>query len=56
MKEIIDMLDNYATFLKSLVASAFAIKNCCVDLHDENKVLKQLRALYVTNMVMMFVI
>ena len=55
MNEIVAMLDDYSTSIKYLKGSVFVISNCCVDMHDENKVLKQLKTLYVTNLVNMFV-
>lgn len=54
MKTILKLLDKYATSTKLLVASAFIISNCCVDLREENKTLKQLKDLYVKNMVNTF--
>lgn len=50
MNEIVAMLDDYSTSIKYLKGSVFVISNCCVDMHDENKVLKQLKTLYVTNL------
>lgn len=54
MKEILKLLDKYATSTKLLVASAFIFSNCCVDLREENKMLKQLKNLYVKNLVNTF--
>lgn len=49
-----NMMDNYATNLKTFIASAFIIKNCDVDSYEEYKTLKQLRTLYTINIVIMF--
>lgn len=51
MKKILKLLDKYATSTKLLVASVFIVSNCCVDLREENKTLKQLKNLYVKNLV-----
>ncbi|XP_016657266.1 structural maintenance of chromosomes protein 5 [Acyrthosiphon pisum] len=50
MNGAVAMLDSYSTSMIYLMSSAFVVNNCCVDMEDENKVLKQLKTLYVTNM------
>jgi hypothetical protein len=51
MNGIIEMLDSYSTSIKYLIASTFVVSNCHVDMEEENKVLKQLKKLYETNLV-----
>jgi len=54
MNGAVAILDSYSTSMIYLMSSAFVVSNCCVDMEDENKVLKQLKTLYVTNMVKIF--
>lgn len=51
MNEAVATLDSYSTSMIYLMSSVFVVSNCCVDMEDENKVLKQLKTLYVTNLV-----
>jgi len=48
------MLDSYSTSMMHLIGSAFVVSNCGVDMRDENKVLSQLKTLYVTSLVKIF--
>ncbi|KAL4131729.1 hypothetical protein QTP88_009002 [Uroleucon formosanum] len=50
MNGAVAMLDSYSTAMIHLMSSAFVVSKCCVDMKDENKVLKQLKTLYVTNL------
>lgn len=51
MSEVNELLDNYSTCTKTLIASEFVVSNyCSVDTHD-NKILKELKTLYVSNLV-----
>ncbi|XP_026817249.1 structural maintenance of chromosomes protein 5 [Rhopalosiphum maidis] len=50
MNGVIVMLDSYSTSIKYLIASTFVVSNCHVDMEEENKVLKQLKKLYETNL------
>jgi len=54
MNEAVATLDSYSTSMIYLMSSVFVVNNCCVDMEDENKVLKQLKTLYVTNLVKIF--
>lgn len=54
MNKVVTMLDSYSTTMIYFMGSAFVVSNCCVDMHDEYKVLNQLKTLYVTNLVMVF--
>lgn len=54
MNGAVAMLDSYSTSMIYLISSAFVVSNCSVDMEDENKVLKQLKTLYVTNLVKIF--
>lgn len=56
MNGAVAMLDSYSTAMIHLMSSAFVVSKCCVDMKDENKVLKQLKTLYVTNLVKIFAI
>lgn len=56
MKEIVELLEDYGTCSKTLIASAFTVNYCCVDMHEENKTLKQLKTLYETNLVKIYLI
>ncbi|XP_050443520.1 structural maintenance of chromosomes protein 5 [Adelges cooleyi] len=49
MKDVNNLLDNYATSLKTLIASAFILNNSGTDMNAEYSVLKQLRQLYLSN-------
>jgi len=55
MNGVIDMLDSYSTSLKYLIASTFVVSYCYIDMEEENKVLKQLKQLYATSLVWIFV-
>jgi len=48
------MLDSYSTSMMHLIGSAFVISNCGVDMRDENKILSQLKTLYVISLVKIF--
>ncbi|XP_022172006.1 structural maintenance of chromosomes protein 5 isoform X2 [Myzus persicae] len=50
MNKVVTMLDSYSTTMIYFMGSAFVVSNCCVDMHDEYKVLNQLKTLYVTNL------
>jgi hypothetical protein len=51
MQEVVELFDNYATASKTFTASAFIVNNCCENSDEETKMLKQLKLLYVANMV-----
>lgn len=51
MNLIIEMLNNFANITKSLKASAFIAFNYCVNVTEDNKILKQLKTLYISNLV-----
>lgn len=52
MKDIFPLLDDYATALKVLSASAYILEYCGTDMHTEYNVLKQLKQIYLTNQVL----
>lgn len=55
MNGVVTMLDSYSTSMMHLIGSVFVVSNCGVDMRDENKVLSQLKTLYVTSLVKIFV-
>ncbi|XP_025193514.1 structural maintenance of chromosomes protein 5 [Melanaphis sacchari] len=50
MNGVIETMDNYSISINDLIASTSIVRNCCVDMKEENKVLKQLKKLYETNL------
>lgn len=54
MNQTVELFDNYISGTKALIASAFILNHGCVDLTEDNKVLKQLKELYVSNLVITF--
>jgi len=55
MNGVFTMLDSYSSSIMDLIGSAFVFSNCGVDMRDENKVLSQLKTLYVNSLVKIFV-
>lgn len=55
MKRIIELFNNYANLIKSLKASSFIANNRCVNVKEDNKILQQLKSLYVSNLVKKFI-
>lgn len=51
MQEVVKLCDKYAAASKTFAASAFIVNNCCEDRDEENNILKQLKLLYLSNMV-----
>lgn len=55
MSEVNELLENYSTSTKTLIASALIVSDLRVDTHDDHKILKQLKTLYVSNLVNIFI-
>lgn len=51
MNGTVELLDDYATSIKFMVASAFIFNNRCVNSHEDDNILTQLKTLYDSNMV-----
>lgn len=51
MNGTIELLDDYVTSIKTLVASASVVNNCCVDIHEDKNILVRLKTLYDSSMV-----
>lgn len=55
MSDVNKLLDKFSTSTKTLIASAFIVSYCSVDTLNDNKILKELKSLYVSNLVKIFV-
>lgn len=55
MSGVNELLNEYSTCTKTLIASAFVVTHCSVDTLNDNKILKELKTLYVSNLVKIFV-